>query len=695
VVHWIEAATLICGLALAALLAFLPRFGAGSWRLLLLILPASFSAGVQAFGPAMAGISPADAFRLSFALIIVAAGGGCIATDNLNGASKRIYTTTVSAATIALVALLYLISPPYAEGLLAPEGYIALGLAGYVSALFLLIISVIVLARLEQILRNAGERVRWEIKFLLLGSGAFYAAIIYLSSQVLLFSYRSGLGLSSALSLLHFVFMISCILIALSWKRSSGRMRIAVSHGAIYSSITLLSVGVYLIASSLIARWASRWDYIGLPIEALIFLLSAVVLVALFLGTGFRHRTRAWIRRNIFAGRYDYRQFWLEATERIRSIDPPNIIASAVADIVHRALGAIDISVWMRRWDPNRLNLLISTETIPHTLEQEVSGVVEQILNISEPLPVDDLADMQDAGLVRDFMERTGASLLVPLISSNRIVGVITVGSDRSGQPYDLEAREFLRALAGHAAGEFHKSDLLDTLVEAKKDEAFRAFSTFVLHDLKNFASTLSYIAQNAPRYQNNPEFQKDTFQSVYDTAEKMKRLCNSLRTFSGTLAAEKKPANLNQIVRSVADTLSAGISKHLKLELAELPPVPADAEEVKRVLQNLLLNAREAISEDGVISVSSLDLGDRVQISIQDNGSGMSREYLEQELFQPFHTTKSGGLGIGLFQSKKIMEAHKGTILVDSEQGKGTKVVLAFPVKTEEPRISHITQKS
>ena len=693
-IHWIEAATLICGLALAALVAFLPRFGAGLWRLLLLILPASFSAGVQAFGWGMAGILPADAFRLSFALIILAAGGGYIATGNLNGAAKRGYTTAVSAASIVLVALLYLISPPYAEGLPVPDGYVALGPAGYVSALFLLIVSVIVLARLEQVLRNAGETARWEIKFLLLGIGAFYAAIIYLSSQVLLFSPRNGLVLTGALSLLHCVFLISCILIALSWKRSSGKMRIAVSHGAIYSSITLLGVGVYLIASSLIARWASRWGDIGLPVEALIFLLSAVVLVALFLGTGFRHRTRAWIRRNIFAGRYDYRQFWLEATERIRSIDPPDAIAAAAADIVHRALGAIDISVWMRRWDPNRLNLLSSTETIPDTLEQEVSGVVEQLLDISEPLSLDDLDGMQDAKLAKDFMEKARASLLVPLISSNRIVGVITVGPDRSGRPYDSEAREFLRALAGHAAGEFHKSDLLDTLVEAKKDEAFRAFSTFVLHDLKNFASTLSYIAQNAPRHQSNPEFQKDAFQSVYDTAEKMKRLCNSLRTFSGTLAAEKKPADLKQIVRSVADTLNAGISKHLKLELADLPPVTVDAEEVKRVLQNLLLNAREAISKDGVIIVGSLDLGDKVQISIQDNGSGMSRKYLEHELFQPFHTTKSGGLGIGLFQSKKIMEAHRGTIIVDSEEGRGTKVTLTFPVTKEETQIAQIIQK-
>jgi signal transduction histidine kinase len=58
-----------------------------------------------------------------------------------------------------------------------------------------------------------------------------------------------------------------------------------------------------------------------------------------------------------------------------------------------------------------------------------------------------------------------------------------------------------------------------------------------------------------------------------------------------------------------------------------------------------------------------------------------MSPEFMEKELFQPFHTTKSGGLGIGLFQSKKIMEAHRGSIAVESENGKGTTIRLTFPV--------------
>jgi signal transduction histidine kinase len=79
--------------------------------------------------------------------------------------------------------------------------------------------------------------------------------------------------------------------------------------------------------------------------------------------------------------------------------------------------------------------------------------------------------------------------------------------------------------------------------------------------------------------------------------------------------------------------------------------------------------------------------------VSVRDDGKGMNREFLEKELFLPFHTTKSGGLGIGLFQSKKIMEAHSGSIIVESEEGKGTKVSLIFPT-VKAPQTTQITQK-
>jgi len=674
----INSIAFIGGIGLGIFITIFPRFGEKSWHLLFLILPVCFSAGVQAFGARF--LNSNDLFIISFAFIILAAGGGYLACAALKKPGKTPHVIPAGILAAILAALLFLITPDSHTAGFIPEGYIPTGPAGYIAAIFLLIISVIVLANIEQILRNSFETARWEI-FLFLGIGALHTTIIYLSSRTLLYSTRDGLLYTEAIGLFHIMFLISGVLIAVAWKLSSGKAPIAVSHNVVYSFITLLSVGAYLIASSLIARMVERWGNVGLPVEVLIFLVSAVALAVALLGTGLRHKTRTWLRRNIFAGRYDYRQFWIEATERIQSINTPAETARALAEITHKALGAENVSVWLRLWNPTQLQLLISTGTAPISTEYDLRGIVEQLMNILEPVSLKDLDDKPNIALVKKFIADTGSVLLVPLQSGNRIVGALAVGKDPSGRKYTRESREFLRVLAGHAAGEFHKSDLLSSIVSAKEDEAFRSFSTFVLHDLKNFASTLSYIAQNAPRHHHNPEFQQDAFQSVYDTAEKMKRLCNSLKTFSGSLAADQKPADLNKIVRAVAESLHAGLQKHLMLDLPNIPQVSVDAEEVGRVLQNLLLNAREAISENGVITVKTRHYDDKIEIVVEDDGAGMSREFIENELFVPFHTTKSSGLGIGLFQSKKIMEAHHGGIYVESEEGHGTRIRLVFPI--------------
>jgi len=678
-IKYVEGIACIVGAVLGILIVTLPRFGPGSRRMTLLLFPACLSAGVQAFGSFFTDTSSGNLYIASCILIIFASGGGYVACSALQQKTGRKHTVLTGILTAIPAVLLFITTPVYPEMSIFAEGHVELGTAGFFSAIFFLIVSVVVLANIEQMLRHSSESARWELKFLFLGIGTIYGAIIYLSSRMLL--YR-GLLSPGDLHVFHVLFLLACALIAVSWKRSTGKTHTVVSQSVVYSFITLLGVGLYLIVSGVFARLiGNRLDNIGLPVEALVFIIATIGLALLLLRTELRHKTRTWIRHNIFAGKYDYRLAWIEAARHIRSIDSQETAAQALAEIIHKSMGAVDISVWVRRWNPNRLQLLSVMGRIEAKPgQEELFGIAEHLMDTAEPLSIKDLERKDNTAETMEFMKRSNAALLVPLLSSDRIIGLATVGRDPSGWKYGSEGREFLRVLAGHIAGEFHKSDLLASLVSAREDEAFRSFSTFVLHDLKNFASTLSYIAQNAPRHQHNPEFQKDAFQSVYETAEKMKRVCNSLRTFSGALAADKKICDLNQVVHFVTDTLDAGLRKHLKLDLSELPQAFVDESEVARVLQNLLLNAREAIPQDGVIIIRTLNHVDAIDVVVEDNGCGMSRGFLEKELFVPFRTTKSSGLGIGLFHSKKIMDAHGGNIFVESEEGRGTKIVLTFP---------------
>jgi putative PEP-CTERM system histidine kinase len=674
----------VFALALSVLLLAAPRFGRASWMLSCFFALPAIGFGFQVFGDGTIASFEAEA-RVGFASLLAALPTVLLflwaldRPDYLDSIRRRRKTLIALATPVPVLGtLVFLHHPLVDDPSLVAEGFVALGPSGYLGSLFLLTVSVMTLANLEQVLRTVEERVRWQLKFLALGLVVSVASIIYVGSKVLLYPIRFGLVPLNAIQLFPVISLLSVALVFVSWRRSSQRGVITVSHDLVYSSITLVSVGIYLIISSLTARWAARLGGGGAQLEVFIFLLFAVVLGVVLLSSGFRHRVRYWLRRNVFAGRYDYRQYWIEANDTVRSIASLETTARVLAEITQRALGAIDVSVWFRERNPNRLRHLASLGDLPANPSEPAHGLVEELVPYTEPISAAKVAG--EKVVVDEFMRQTRAELLVPLVSSERLVGVMTVGSDRSGREYDGEARDFLRVLAGHAAAELHKSELLATLVQAKEAEAFRTFSTFLLHDLKNFASTLSLIAKNAARLRSNPEFQSDAFQSVLETAEKMKRLCNSLTTFSGNLASNRKVQDLNHIVREAAEQLTAGFEGRLRLALADLPPVLVDREEIGRVVQNLLLNTREAVAEPCEIVVETAPVNGKVGLLVRDSGPGMNREFLKNSLFQPFHTTKPGGLGIGLFQCKKIVEAHGGSILVESQVGTGTTVRVLLP---------------
>jgi signal transduction histidine kinase len=124
-------------------------------------------------------------------------------------------------------------------------------------------------------------------------------------------------------------------------------------------------------------------------------------------------------------------------------------------------------------------------------------------------------------------------------------------------------------------------------------------------------------------------------------------------------------------------------LRSHVETRISDgLPPLPIDEEQMRKVLENLLINASEAMGEGGRIRVAAGERDGWVELSVSDDGVGITREFMEKYLFKPFQTTKKQGMGIGLFHCKTIVEAHGGRIEVESEEGKGTTIRVMLPVK-------------
>lgn len=678
----IDVAAALAGLVLSFLVLMFPRFGAGSGSLCLFLVPGVLVSAALSVGRLFPGFLPEGRAVPALAFLILCSAGGYFASYTSGRADyrfqirKRVVAGAIVVAGPLLAALPYLL--PQRDSVLLENT--TADWYGYCTALYLLLTSVLALGSIEHTFRGVEDHVRWELKFLLVGMSSTFGAIVYVASTVLLYPSRYAALSTQAVVIFPIIFLFSCGLIFQSWRRSTGRNRIVVSQGVIYGTITLVSVGTYLLVAGLAARWASDLKLTGIPAAPFVFIVLMAALLTIVSGTAFRHRMKRWVRQNVFVGRYDYRHFWMEASEHVRSLDGATAPGDEVAALIQRALGAVEITVWLRQRNPDELHLVAARGFGANELSSQMNGLVRSLDGLIQPLSVSEWKERTLPEWPDDVLHRSKAALIVPLVSANRTVGVLTVGADRSGKPFDWETREFLRVLAAHFASEIHKAELLSRMVESREAETLQNFSTFLLHDLKNYAATLSLIASNAGRHHANPAFQQDSFQSIVDISDKIKRMCNSLRTFSASLAANKEWHDLNEIVRSVVHSLQTGTGRPIEVDLAALPPLLIDREEMVRLLHNLVLNAHEASGAGGRIHVSTVS-GERcVVLSVVDEGKGMSEHFLKEGLFQPFHTTKPDGLGIGLFHSRKIVEAHFGTIEVNSKLGKGTTIRVNLP---------------
>ena len=110
------------------------------------------------------------------------------------------------------------------------------------------------------------------------------------------------------------------------------------------------------------------------------------------------------------------------------------------------------------------------------------------------------------------------------------------------------------------------------------------------------------------------------------------------------------------------------------------LPAVLIDKDQITQAVLNILLNSIEAVDKNGEIMIDVKRVNDGIQLSISDNGKGISKENVDK-IFEPFFTTKKSGTGIGLALVKKIIDMHNGKIAIESKEGQGTRFIISLPV--------------
>ncbi|MDR7295184.1 putative PEP-CTERM system histidine kinase [Pelomonas aquatica] len=545
-----------------------------------------------------------------------------------------------------------------------------------------LILAVIGLVLVEQMLRNSTADARWNAKPVCLGLGGIFVFDLFIGSQAALFQNFDG----DAVSVRSLVHAAAVPLLFVASRRQGDWLgKLHVSRAAVFHSAALLLVGAYLLMVAGVGYYVrytgGHW---GRALSVALVFVALVALALLVASGSIRARLRVYISKNFFSYRYDYREEWLRFTQLLSSSAEPQHTAETVVRALANLVESPSGMLWLQRAadadfiQAARWNLPAQPGSEPRegtlaTFWRERAWIID----------VDEWRERREAypglELPAWLSDEPRSWLIVPLLVREALIGFAVLGRPRTVVELNWEVRDLLRTAASQASGYLAQAQATEALLEARKFDAFNRMSAFVVHDLKNIVTQLSLMMKNAKRLRDNPEFQQDMLDTVENSLEKMRQLMLQLREGDKPHGVTSG-VDLEQIARRLAVAASSK-GRALELELQPGVSTRGHAERVERVLGHVVQNAFDATPASGSVRLTLDAQGSQARVRVQDNGCGMSEDFIQNRLFKPFETTKASGMGIGAHESYQYVQELGGKISVQSELNRGTTVTLLLPL--------------
>jgi signal transduction histidine kinase len=459
--------------------------------------------------------------------------------------------------------------------------------------------------------------------------------------------------------------------------------------------------------------------YGGWKNPAFFVILSGFLVIAL---NPLKNRIQDLVDLTFFRKKYDYRGTVEEVSYAMTSLLSLEKIIDKIIEIVENTMFSNPVSVFIYNQDLGSYERYYKKGEVRSsqdtTLEED--NILIQQLNFhgneifKEDLIADERYFHNSQKLMPEF-ERFNASLIIPLFFKKQLIGFIALGDKKSGLSYTSRDVNLLKLMANQSAIALENAlafklvedyakrlektnkELKDTqaqLVHAEKMSAIGQLAAGVAHEIRNPLNIIEgarYYISTYMMDKENAEVVGEYLDYIKHEIDRTNRLIDSLLKFSKAEPPYFERVNINSVLENVVILVRKQLSDNdinLTLSLDEdLPQIMADPNQLWQVFINIILNAVQAMPKGGDFSIVTSTRWDefasgndhQIYIHFKDTGVGIDREDISK-IFDPFFTKKDMGTGLGLSIAYKIIEKHKGRIIVESEKGTGTTITIELP---------------
>ena len=407
--------------------------------------------------------------------------------------------------------------------------------------------------------------------------------------------------------------------------------------------------------------------------------------------------------KNLFRNKqsgYDYRQVFLDFNQSLHTIKDKTSLISSIVTRIYELVQAKNICVLWENRDATRYILVEPQEEINQKLYiLPDEGLIKWLQLNEKPLPISFAPEYINIFSENDLkiIKHLNCKLICPLKANNKFRGVIFMGEREDNKPYDTKDIEILSVLLDSAALaieniSYHEERVahLKNIMQTDRLSVIGQLAAGAAHEIRNPLTSIKSAIQYIQGDIIDPKKQK-IINSTLSEVNRINDILTGLLSFSRQNNPVMREFNLIIMFDSILQFIrNTQIKKQIKFitkyDESQLSIV-ADQDQLKQVILNIVLNAIDAIQEEGLISIDiqSLQIEGNTyyHIIVTDNGPGINEEQLEK-IFDPFFTTKDDGTGLGLSISYGIIYRHGGNIEIHNHPDGGAQVEILIPKGSE-----------